>query len=97
VSQIKARLIESALLKKGFKKFDHGKDHRFYFYIYNGAKTSVFTKMSHGDTEIGDQLLAMMAKQLRFRQRSEFVDLVSCAVSQEQYLQLLLAGKHIVG
>lgn len=95
MSQLKPREVESALLNKGFKKIDGGRDHHFYFYFHNGIKTSVFTKISHNSADIGDPLLKLMCRQLRLAKKAEFLELVKCSLSQDQYAEILVAGKHI--
>ena len=81
--------IESGLPKKGFIK-EQGKKHiKFFYYDKNGEKTSVITVMSRGSyKEIGDRVVSDMAKQCRLS-NGEFVDLVECSLSHEDYDQHL--------
>ena len=46
------------------------------------------TKISHGEMEIGDPLIAKMARQLHIS-KADFVDLVSCKIDGEQYLSMV--------
>jgi len=63
VSAIKRKDIESALLKKGFKRDN---THHEYLWLYvDGRKTRVRTFLSYGLTEYGEDLLAKVKKQLR--------------------------------
>lgn len=60
-----------------------------YYTLYcNGKKTSIFTKISHGKTEIGEPLLGMMAKQVKLS-KEKFADLVNCPLSKERYLEMM--------
>lgn len=80
----KTRDIRSALIKKGFRHKDG--DHAFYTYhrASDEKKTSIFTKMSHGESEVGDYLLSKMAQQCGLS-KSEFLDLVDCPLDQAGY------------
>jgi hypothetical protein len=86
-----AREIAAGLAKKGFQKRDN--DHTFFHLYANGKKTIVYTKMSHGEKEIGDKLLSIMARQVNLS-RKQFLDLVDCPLKLNEYLELLRkAGK----
>lgn len=90
----KARQVESALLTKGFRRAD-SKHRKFRYHKSNGAETGIRTLLSHGgNREIGDSLLATMARQCRLTRR-EFERLIDCPLSQEQYEDLLKARGHI--
>ena len=79
--------VERALTKKGFVR-EPG-DHRFYFlYDEKGKRTSIRTKVSHNQQEINDYLINCMKKQLHLT-KSEFLDLVNCPLSRENYLAVL--------
>ena len=81
----KARLVERGLLRKGFRLTDtHHR--RFAYHTLGGEEPQpVTTIMSHGaDRDIGDRLLAMMARQLHLTRR-QFDDLIDCGLSQADY------------
>ena len=77
MSTLKTEKIDKALRKKGFK--NEQRDHNYYFYYYNGKKSAINTKTSHGKDEIGDSLIGMMAKQLHLK--------------KEQFMQLIITSK----
>ncbi len=81
-----AKVVEAGLLQKGFVQ--PGGDHAYFHFFVDGKKTSVYTKVSHGEREIHDGLLAAMARQVRLP-RKQFNDLIDCPLSSEQYVQLL--------
>jgi predicted RNA binding protein YcfA (HicA-like mRNA interferase family) len=86
--------VESALLKKGFRKAD-GDHHWFVYWSLDGRKTTVRTKTSHGSTkDLGDGLLKEMARQTRI-QKAEFLNLVDCPMSQQQYDKILNDAGHV--
>lgn len=88
------RDVESALKRKGFRQ-DEGDHHWFFYWTGDGKKTTVRTKTSHGSTkDLGDGLLKEMARQLRIS-KPQFLDLVDCPMSREQYHQLLEDGGNL--
>jgi predicted RNA binding protein YcfA (HicA-like mRNA interferase family) len=84
--------VSAGLQKKGFAAREG--DHTFYHLIVNGKKTVINTKISHGEKEIGDKLLGMMARQLRLSRR-DFLNLVDCPLSLDEYLLVLRQAGHI--
>ena len=85
------RSVEQALVTKGFQK--SGGDHRyFHYYAKTGQKSRVFTKTSHGNRELSDSLLSMMAKQCRLT-KGDFLQLVDCPMDRNAYeVKLALQG-----
>ena len=88
----KVRDIISDLQRKGFRSQEN--DRTFLHLWVGGKKTPVWTKRSHGEKEIGDRLLGLMARQLRVTRR-EFNDLVDCPLSEDEYVRMLREGDHI--
>jgi hypothetical protein len=80
--------IETALLKKGFRK-DTGDHHYYIYWNKAGKKTIRKTKMSHGSGHktVGDPLVAAMARQVGVPKKS-FVQLVECTLDQAGYEDL---------
>jgi len=87
-----ARRVAKGLKKKGF--FTDQGDHTFYHLCVNGKKTVVYTKISHGEDEIHDELLGKMARQVGLNKR-DFIDLIDCPLSFEDYLKRLRAAGKI--
>ena len=88
------REVEAALQKKGFREVE-GDHHWFLYWTSDGLKTTIRTKTSHGATkDLGDGLLAQMARQLRIS-KSEFLQLVDCPMTREQYERVLQRAGHI--
>ncbi len=83
---LKTKDVVSGLLKKGFKKSES--DHTFLILYVDDKKTSIRTKVSHGAREIGDNLIGMMAKQLRI-DKTTFRQLVDCVMTRQDYLNEL--------
>ena len=86
MSAIKTKVIESALLRKGFRRLN---THHEYFWLYvDGRQTFVQTKLSHGLSEYGDDLLAKMSKKLGISKK-QLLALVSCSLEYEEYVAYL--------
>ena len=84
---LKVNEVVKGLTKKGFKKAENDHTH---LVLYAGEKmTSVRTKVSHGSKgEINDSLINKMSAQIKL-EKVEFINLVKCPLSQEQYFALL--------
>lgn len=89
---LKSRDVERALTSKGFKPAEG--DHRFFFLWHNGKKTSIRTKISHGDREIHDNNCALMSRQI-YLSRSDFDRFVDCALTWGQYIEKLVNENHL--
>lgn len=87
-----AREIATSLQQKGFKKKEN--DHVFFHLWIDGKKTSVYTKLSHGEKEVSDSLLGMMARQVKLNRR-QFDNLIDCPLSAEDYIKLLKDSGHL--
>jgi predicted RNA binding protein YcfA (HicA-like mRNA interferase family) len=88
----KARDVIAGLQNKGFRRRD-AKDIYLHLFVA-GRKTAIWTKVSHGEKEIHDGLIATMSRQLRLNKR-QFGELVECPLSEEQYLDLLRGQNHL--
>lgn len=77
--------VEAALKAKGFipKNDDH---RRFTYWTQAGKKSAIWTKTSHGTKYkvLGDSLISAMAAQCRLT-KAQFLQLVDCPMSREQY------------
>ncbi|MCL5884630.1 MAG: hypothetical protein M1377_04715 [Deltaproteobacteria bacterium] len=82
----KTRTIRSALLSKGFIADDT--HHEMYWFVFDGRKTSIRTRISHGVSEYGDNLLALIARQVGLS-RQELYRLVDCPMDGEKLKRLL--------
>lgn len=81
-----ARDVLAGLESKGFVRRHN--DHKFLHLWVDGKKTAIFTKVSHGEKEIGDRLLGIMARQVSLTKKY-FLDLVDCPLTADRYLALL--------
>ena len=86
--------VESNLPKKGFVRNEKG--HHIFFHFWNeGKATSVFTKISHTKKhrDIDCGILSAMRKQLKLDNNKDFVALVECPMSLQQYQEVLKTKK----
>ena len=90
----KAREVKQALNCKSFRE-DATRDRIYYFLYYKGRKTSIHTKISHNEKDIGSSLLSQMARQLKVS-KSQFNDLLDCPLTADAYLEFLIAERHVV-
>jgi len=81
--------IEAALTKKGFVHTKSSHHHFLVLYV-DGEKKSIFTRYSHGKKECGDNLIGLMACQIRLS-KAQFNDFIDCQLSEERYLDILSA------
>jgi hypothetical protein len=87
--------VESALLSKGFQKSEND-HHYFVYFTQDGKKTTAKTKTSHTKKmkDIPDNLLSQMAKQCHLK-KADFLNLIDCPLSQEQY-EIILQKEGII-
>jgi len=90
---IKTKDIDTSLCGKGFDR-EKNSDHVRYIFYANGIKTRIRTKISHGEREIGDDLILKMSRQLKLS-KSQFMKLIECPLSEEEYTKILKEAKEI--
>jgi len=89
----KSKELTKVLLKKGFK-LDN--THHQYYYFYEDDKiTPVYTYISHGLDEYGDDLMAKIKKQLKFKNTKDCENFFDCPLTKEDYLKLLKDNEEI--
>ena len=87
-----AKDVTASLTGKGFQP--HDGDHHFYRLFIDGKNAGIRTKISHGERDIGDNLLAQMAKQTKLVKK-EFLELVASPLTLDQYVKLLRERGHL--
>lgn len=90
---LKARDVKKSLKFKGFA--EENRNHFYYFFVYNGKRSPINTKISHGETEIDDRNCSSMARQIKLTNK-QFRDFVDCCLSQEAYVEVLIQAGHLV-
>jgi hypothetical protein len=81
--------VEAALQRKGFE-LDERHHHYFTYVTLDGKVTAIKTKTSHTPKmkEIPDNILSQMANQCHLK-KSDFLKLVDCPLSREDYEAIL--------
>jgi predicted RNA binding protein YcfA (HicA-like mRNA interferase family) len=82
-----ARDVAASLTRKGFSARES--HHTMYHFLYEGKDIGVFTKISHGEREIGIGLIKRMRANMRLNSNREFARFVECPMSQAEYEQIL--------
>ena len=93
MSVLKVKDIRNSLIVKGFHEEENRK-HIFYHLLVGGKKTTIRTHVSHGETEIYDDLIDSMKKQTKLN-KNEFLDLINCPLSKEKYIEILIERGHV--
>jgi len=86
MSPIKTNDIIHGLERKGFVRSEG--DHSHFVLHLNGKRTLIRTKISHGNSEIGDRLIGLMSWQLKLDNK-KFMDLIYCPLTLDGYLEEL--------
>lgn len=86
-----AKDIEKTLLKKGFQKLSSNKKshHSFYYFIYQGRKSNIYTFLSHGAKDYGQELMNKIKKQLKFQEAKIAESFLDCPFKEEDYISML--------
>ena len=83
---VKTNDVLHGLEKKGFIRSEG--DHSHLVLYLNGKRTMIRTKVSHGNSEIGDHLIGLMSCQLKL-DKKKFMDLIYCPLTLDAYLKEL--------
>ena len=88
MTTLKTRDVLNGLGKKGFRLSEG--NHKYLIFYFNGKKSPIRTKISHGGKEIDDSLINLMSMQLKL-EKTKFVDFIKCPLTQDDYLKELEA------
>ena len=76
------------LLKKGFDDASSKSDDHKWLELFYEGKLVLHTKISHGEKDLGDFLIKRMSLQCKL-DKTDFMDLANCPLSQKQYFEIL--------
>lgn len=82
-----ARKVAASLQRKGFSPRQN--NHTFFDLVVNGKNAGIYTKISHGEREIGTPLAKKMQHQMKLPTSGDFRDFVECPMSADDYVALL--------
>ncbi|QQS29584.1 MAG: hypothetical protein IPM47_01130 [Sphingobacteriales bacterium] len=77
-----------SLKSKGFVDAPNRSNDHKYLELYQNDKLVLYTKISHGEKDLGDHLILQMSRQCKLT-KSEFIDLAKCPLSEKEYFQIL--------
>lgn len=92
MSQVRVSRIANALLAKGFEAYES--HHTMYRLVVGGKTTSIRTRISHGERQADDWLLAQIARQLHLSKR-ELLHFIDCEIGQRDYVELMIQRGHL--
>jgi len=89
---VKARVLENALEKKGFRK--KSKDHNYYYFYMQGVRTNIKTKTSHGSSghsgrEINNYLEKKIRDQMHLS-KEQFKLFYECPLTEENLIEIYM-------
>ncbi len=76
------------LKKKGFVDSENRSDDHKYLELFYNNKLVLYTKISHGNQDLGNHLIKQMAVQCHL-DKDEFMNLSNCPLSKEDYFEIL--------
>lgn len=87
---IKARDLERALEKKGFRRHE-GSNHTLYYFYYQNNQTKIRVPISRGSNSVyGDSLISRVRKEMRLPSNRQFELFVECTLTEEEYSTYLI-------
>lgn len=88
MSVLDPRKTYQNLKKKGFTESPNkSPDHKRLEFVYKG-KYILSTKLSHNNQDLDNYLIKQMSSQCKL-DKSDFLDLVNCPLSKEEFIQIL--------
>lgn len=85
----KVKDLEKVLKKKGFILNPETDHHKFYYLHIDGIKYPIYTYLSHGIDEYGNELMSAIKKQLKFDNTKNLENFFDCPLTKEKYIKLL--------
>ena len=82
------------LLKKGFDDATSKSDDHKWLELFYEGKLVLHTKISHWEKDLGDFLIKQMSLQCKL-DKTDFMDLANCPLSQKQYFEILAKKGYI--
>jgi hypothetical protein len=83
-----------ALVSKGFDRSE-GKHHIMFHLMANGKRTSVRTRLSHGEHRVDDWLQSQIARELH-RSKRELWRFIKCEIGGQEYIDMMIEGGHVL-
>ncbi len=88
MTEIHAYRFSHALVNKGFERVE-GKHHTMFYLRAGGNRTSIRTRISHGQRKVDEWLLSEIAKDLYLPKR-DLLRFIDCEIGEQEYVSLMI-------
>jgi hypothetical protein len=92
MTEVHAYRFSNALVNKGFERVE-AKHHTLFRLVVGGSRTSIRTRISHGQRKVDDWLLGEMAKQLHLS-KPDLLRFIQCEIGYDKYVNLMMERGH---
>ena len=93
MTEVHAYRFSNALVNKGFERVE-AKHHTLFRLVAGGSRTSIRTRISHGQRKVDDSLLSAIARELHLSKR-DLPRFIQCEIGHEQYVELMKERGHV--
>jgi hypothetical protein len=93
MTEVHAHRFSNALVTKGFARVE-SKHHTMFWLVVRGTRTSIRTRISHGQRKVDDALLSEIAKELYLSKR-DLLRFIQCEITAEAYADLMIGRGHL--
>jgi molybdopterin-guanine dinucleotide biosynthesis protein A len=94
MAEIHISRFSGALVSKGFCRSE-GKHHTMFHLVANEKRTSIRTRLSHGQRKVDDWLQRQIARELHISKR-DLLRFIDCEISQQEYVGMMIEKGHIL-
>ena len=98
MTQIKRRVVESGLKRKGFRSLPNKKNDLWYGLVIDGKfepKIRTFVSRGGHGAEIQTKNIQNMVKELKMENREQFFNYIKCPYKHNEYLENLRRNNYI--
>jgi acyl-CoA hydrolase len=93
MSEVHVHRFSNALVNKGFARVE-SKHHTMFWLVVHGTRTSIRTRISHGQRKVDDTLLSEIARELHLPKR-DLLRFIQCEITAEGYADLMIGCGHV--
>jgi hypothetical protein len=93
MADIHVSRFNGALVSKGFDRSE-SKHHTMVHLMANGKRTSIRTRLSHGERNVSDWLQSQVARALHVSKR-DLLRFIDCELSQDEYVRVMTERGHM--
>jgi molybdopterin-guanine dinucleotide biosynthesis protein A len=93
MAEIHVSRFNGALVSKGFDRSE-GKHHTMFHLTASGKRTSIRTRLSHGQRKVDDWLQSQIARELHMSKR-DLLRFINCEIGKQEYIGMMIEDGHI--